>query len=153
MLTVYNKLYDAGKGADLETLIKSRFPYVIDQTALKPELNPRKHLQVSRAPAPPPIPRVDPKALDPNGVFKLYRPEILTFPQKRILINADPTQLQAQVAYFVKDKFGVETLTIGDRAYVEYFEPRYKDIADKIPQHQREIYQYRQRTNANSPSS
>lgn len=158
MATVYNKIYEAGKGDEFEKLIRSRFPYVVDHNAdpLRPDANPKKHLRINK-PSSQPIPRTSDvsKSMDPHGVFKLYRPEILTFPQKRILINDNPAQLQAQVAHFTQDKFGVETLIIGERAYIEYFEPRYKDVANRIPPEKRDIFQYKQRMKnaANSPSS
>ena len=145
MVTVYNKLYETGKGVAFEKIIKERFPYVVDRSAVaKPNLDPRSHLTVARTATP--IIRVDnSKSLNVHGIFKLYRPEILTFPQKRILVNSDPAQLQAQISHFIQDKFGVDTLIIGDHAYIEYFEPRYKDVVDKIPQQKRDIFQYRQK--------
>lgn len=152
MVYVYNKLYETGKGSVFESVLKERFPYVIDSDT-KPTLK-----QSIPAKAPPPIApvqRVDvSKVLDIHGVFKTYKPEILTFPQKRIIVNVDKSQLEAQVNSFTRDKYGVDSIILGDRAYIEYFEPRYKDVAAKIPEEKREIYQYRQKVkNANSISS
>lgn len=152
MVHVYNKLYETGKGSIFEQVLRERFPYVIDADS-KPTL--RSAMPTKTPIAPPPIARVDvSKVLDIHGVFKSYRPEILTFPQKRIIVNADKKQLEAQLSTFIRDKYGVDSIIVGDRAYIEYFEPRYKDVAGKIPEEKREIYQYRQRTkNANSISS
>lgn len=157
MVHVYNRLYETGKGEIFENFIKERFPYVIDKN-VGASIDPHKYMTaIQKKVAPAPIPSIQSeagKALDIHGVFKIYKPDILTFPQKRIIVNSDRTQLDAQVNTFVMDKFGVDTLIIGDRAYIEYFEPRYKEVVSKIHPEKRDIYQYKQRNkNANHISS
>lgn len=145
MVFIYNKLYESGKGGEFESFIKSRFPYIIDHGADQTET--KKHRVVAKQPNDSSrlVIRQDVNALNKHKVFKMYKPDLLTFPQKRIIINPNADQLKAQVAHFITNKFGVDYIIIDDRAYIEYFDPRYKSSVDKISRESREIYQYRQR--------
>jgi hypothetical protein len=144
MMFVYNKLYEREKGKNFESFIKKTFPYVIDHTdAAKPILDPKSHIKTKRRVIPPPAKAA--KAVNKHKVFKHYNPDILTFPQKRILVNDNRAQLEAQVAQFTADKFGVDTIIIENHAYIEFFDARYKSAVDKVSSEKRDIYQYKQK--------
>ena len=145
MTHIYNKLYELGKGTEFENFILDKFPYVIDRGKdVKPVLNPRKHMtaKVNKRPVVQPQ-RANTEALNKHNVFRTYKPDILSFPQKRIIINENRKQLEAQVASFIQDKFGVDHIIVEDRAYIEYFEARYKNVVEKVPQNKRDIHLYK----------
>lgn len=147
MVFIYNKLYESGKGAAFESFIMDKFPYIIDRGSdIKPVLDPHKHLDAKKGtirakPIMPP--RANVEGLNKHKVFRVYKPDILSFPQKRIIVNENREQLEAQVSHFCQDKFGTDFIIVEDRAYIEYFEPRHKALADKVPKEKRDIFIYR----------
>lgn len=146
MTHIYNKLYERGKGTEFENFILDKFPYVIDRGSdVKPQLNPHKHMKakISRPAVKHPKQKTNSENMNKHGVFRTYKPEILSFPQKRIIVNDDRKQLEAQVSSFIKDKFGVDHVIVEDRAYIEYFEARYKGVVEKVEKNKRDIYLYK----------
>lgn len=83
--------------------------------------------------------------LNKHKIFKSYKPLLLTFPHKIIIVDDNPETLRKTVRKFLKTKIYSDTIIVEDRAYVEYFESRYKKEAEQIKEHDREIYQYRRR--------
>ena len=79
-----------------------------------------------------------------HKVFEFYNPNVLTFPHKIVMRNNDPDKLEEMVNKFTKDKCGVDFVIVEDCAYVEYFNPKHRDIADKMPVATREVYRYKQ---------
>lgn len=141
MIVIKDKLYNRGKGDELEAFIKRRYPYMIVEGPSTPL---QKITQKIKA---------KPKALEvrldhiegvnKHKVFKHYRPDLLTFPQKYIIVG-DPLKLPDLIKSFVADKVGVDSIIIEDHAYIEYFKRKYSDIVDKIKPDTREIWTYRQ---------
>jgi hypothetical protein len=78
-------------------------------------------------------------------VFKQYKPGLLTFPQKLILVDADAESLLNRVKDFLKDKVQIDYLLLGDTAYIEYVLKKYEDVVSQIPEHAKEIQQFRLR--------
>lgn len=147
MTHIYNKLYEIGKGTEFENFILDKFPYVIDRGKdIKPTLDPHQHMSAKtklKRPVVQQQPRVNSEALNKHKVFRTYKPDILSFPQKRIIVNENRKQLEAQVASFIQDKFGVDFIIVEDRAYIEYFEPRHKGVSEKVPKNKRDIHIYK----------
>jgi hypothetical protein len=151
MVEVYHALYQRGHGTKFEDFISRRFPYIVEgQTRVQ-------HLDktpASKAPPPPtnlPTKKVitqytpvDFEALNKHKVFRSYRPDILSFPQKHIIID-QPDRLTHLVHEFAKDKIGVDYIIIEDRAYIEYFESRHGATVNKVERSTRDIYIYRQK--------
>ena len=133
MIEIYKKLYAANAGEKLEGFIRSRFPYIIEQD------DQPKRRAVRREPRKIIVPS------NKHGVFKSYKPGILTFPHRHILADSDTKRLLEQVKIFIRDKVSPDYIIIGDTAYIEYLLPKYKDVADQIPEHAKEIEQYRLR--------
>ena len=142
MLIIYTKLYERNVGNDLETFLRRRFPMVIDEA-------PRQH--VISTPAQEQRQTniqnlsINSESLNKHKVFKSYKPTLLTFPQKKIIYNANPQQLLAITNEFLQNKISVDYIILEDRAYIEYFEQKFAAIADRIKKESREIYQYRVR--------
>ena len=142
MVEVKNKLYNRNQGHLLEAFIKENYPYMLIETKIKEE--DKKKLQQ-------PLTIIEKKTehiehLNKHKVFKIYRPDLLTFPHKYIIVD-DQNIIEDKVKLFIKDKFGVDYLIIDDHAYIEYFNRRYSDVISKIKEEDREIWQYRQRKN------
>jgi hypothetical protein len=137
MIDIYKKLYSIGKGERFEDFIRRRFPYIIESDQKKPV--------ASGLPK-----RIKPKKMqaapkDKHGVFKQYKPGLLTFPQKLILVDADAESLLNRVKDFLKDKVQIDYLLLGDTAYIEYVLKKYEDVVSQIPEHAKEIQQFRLR--------
>lgn len=138
MVEVHRILYERKLEKQFEAFIKKRYPYLIigDKTAsakisLKPLEKPTQvegHIE----------------GMNRHGVFKHYRPDLLTFPHKYIMVG-DPSTLPARVKNFVVDKLGIDYIILDDCAYIEYFPRRYADIINQIKPEDREIYAYRKR--------
>lgn len=155
MKHIYNQLYVRGKGQEFETFIRKRFTYLIagegpakkakpNQVQGNPEFRPanaRRFRQPTRVHVP-----TNAANMNKHGVFKSYRPHVLTFPKKMIFVNQDPRQLQAIVQNFIKSNgyVGTDYIIVEDRAYVEYFEAAHIEESKQVPKESREIYQYRQ---------
>ena len=154
MTDIYRKIYAMGKGSEFESFISIRFPYIIESSSSnKPETvqDTIRQTMMARHVKPVLNSRNSDESLNKHGVFKSYKPDMLTFPQKLIIVNNDPRQLISSIRAFIADKVGVDYLVIEDRAYIEYFLPKYKDLVYKIPNQDREITQFKLRmTNANS---
>lgn len=145
MMTIYRNLYARGKGQELETFIKSRFSYLIE-----------KEIEESRPGVPvveqtinrvqPKLPKVKapkPEELNKHKVFKMYKPNMLVFPQKKIIVEENPDTLLKVVKKFLSNKIGTDYIIIEDRAYIEYFDQKYAVVNERIKKEAREIYQYR----------
>lgn len=88
--------------------------------------------------------REDSKALDNDGVFQHYNPNILTYPRRQIFVGPK-SMLKGKVQEFLLDKIRGDHIIIGERAYIEYLEKSDKAIADQIPIKNWLIAAYRQR--------
>lgn len=120
MIDIYKSLYDNGHGKKLEDFVNRRFPYIIDNVP---------HTFKSK------------KSLNTESVvFKCYKPHILTFPHKLIL---EGENLEQRVRDFLYDKIDYDYIIVDNKAYIEYFNSQYKNVAIKIPPEQREIHCYR----------
>lgn len=142
MITIKDKLYNRGKGDELEAFIKRRYPYMISEDPSTPS----QKITTKKAKVQPKIvkSRLDHiEIINKHKVFKHYRPDLLTFPQKYIIVG-DPLKLPDLIKSFVADKVGVDFIIVDDHAYIEYFKRKYSDIVDKIKPETREIWTYRQ---------
>ena len=88
-------------------------------------------------------------SLNRHDVFKMYRPDILSFPQKLIIVD-HPKNLYDRVQRFTQDKLAVDYIIIEDHAYIEYFDMKYAAVIDKIPRENRDIYLYRLKMRQNA---
>jgi hypothetical protein len=113
---------------ELIKFLRDYFP-----TVLKPIIEPRENN------------KIDLSELNKHGVFRIYRPHILTFPHKYIIVDSDLEQLKKKIVEFIKDKIGTDYIIIEDRVYIEYFEPRFKEEAETVPREVREIWLYKKR--------
>lgn len=140
MMAIYQKLYQRGKGNDFENLMRRRFPYIIksDDSPPKPPPKPVAKKVITKK-------VVTEEELNKHGVFRIYKPNILTFPHKLIIVDKDHTSLMAKVKDFLRDKIEIDYLIIEDRAYIEYLLNKYKDAEDKLDVRSLEISQYRMR--------
>jgi hypothetical protein len=139
MVEIHQELLKRGLQAKFEAFIRQRFPYVIDEdnhTTLN-VISPKK-----LEPTKPIVGHIE--TINKHKVFRSYRPDILSFPHKYIIVG-DPTTLNEQIKKFTHDKVGVDTLIIEDHAYIEYFHKRYSDVVEKIPQENRDLWVYRQK--------
>lgn len=149
MIQIKEKLYAASKGPELESFIQRRYPYMITQ-APPPVKEAPKHFE-------PPKPKLveQPKQTDhidnlnKHKVFKHYRPDLLTFPHKYIIVG-DPATLPDLIKAFTVDKVGVDSVIVDNHAYIEYFTRRYSDVAEKIKPEDREIWAFKQRQKQNA---
>ena len=134
MIGIYRELYSRKLGNEFEDFIRRRFPYIIesdDETPKKPAKSRQK--------------AIPPSAMNKHGVFKNYKPGILSFPHKLIMIDGDSEQLIKKVKEFLSDKIAIDYIIIGDTAYVEYLMRRYEDIVHQIPHSAKEIDQFRKK--------
>lgn len=139
MMEIYFELQKRNKSKQLETFLQRRFPWLIKNPSSKPK-RPQKH-------TPPVITQTnnqDWDSLNKHKVFASYRPDILSFPRKLIIID-NPDKLFNRVQRFIVNKLSTDYLIIDNYAYIEYFEPKDAGIIDKIPLDRRDIYKYRQK--------
>lgn len=81
--------------------------------------------------------------IDDTYVFKHYNPNMVTFPQKLVMQNKDIKQLEVDVQAFVTSKLDFDYVIVGDKAYIEYFKPKYRDEIPKIQRNKREVFMYK----------
>lgn len=149
MYDIYHALYSKNKGSEFESFMQRRFPYMVLESETpkvlakkKPDPKLAKHRMhevVNNQAA-----RKHYADLNKHGVFKTYRPDLMVFPQKMILVDK-PENLYNRVHRFIKDKLAADYVIIEDRAYIEYFEARFASVVDKVPREKRDIYLYRQK--------
>ena len=143
MMDIYFALHKRGLEPQLETFLKRRFPWIIktpqEPTAkqLKDNVRTVKLVETQN-----PRKRPNWDVLNKHKVFLSYRPDILSFPQKHIII-ANPQVIYDQVQAFVANKLAVDYLIIENHAYIEYFDTKYAVVVDRIPRESRDIYKYR----------
>lgn len=150
MMDIYFHLNDRGLEPYLITFLKRRFPWIIKDAPKKTSQQNKliktvkveqqiKGLQTVR----------DWTTLNKHNVFRIYRPDILAFPQKFIIIDS-PNILYDRVQKFIQNKLAVDYLLIENHAYIEYFDTRYAAVIDKIPRETRDIYKYRLKIQQNA---
>lgn len=146
MMIIYNEIYKRGKGDNFEEFVKKRFPYIIDNEGEAPksqEVSKKSYLSKGNK-------HDSIAASNKHNVFKSYRPGVLTFPQKKIIVLSNRQQLEDSVKKFINNKHGVDYIIIEDHAYIEYFEPKYVNIVNKVPKETRDIHRYRLNEGLNS---
>lgn len=141
MMDIYFELNARGLEPNLITFLKRRFPWVVKEVYAPKKTEQVKQIRVEQQVARQTVAK-DWEQLNKHKVFKRYRPDILSFPQKYIIIG-NPDSLFEQVQTFTNDKLAVDYLVIEDHAYIEYFEMKYAAVIDKIPRENRDIYKYR----------
>lgn len=146
MIDIHAALIKRGLQPKFESFIRQRFPYVIDEDdhSTLNILKPSKPV----APTTPVAGHIE--TMNKHKVFRSYRPDILSFPHKYIIVG-NPSTLKESVSKFTFDKVGVDTLIIEDHAYIEYFHKRYSDVVEKIPQESRDLWVYRQKMKQGKP--
>ena len=149
MKEIYVKLYDRGHGSSFEDFITRRFPWLIkSHEPARPKQATKPFKALKPVKKQPKLTTQQAEDLNKHKVFKDYRPNILSFPQK-LIISGNPNNLQRRVQAFTRDKLAVDWIIIEDRAYIEYFKPQHAALVDRIPREKREIYQYRQKLEQN----
>jgi len=143
MMNIYFELDRRGLKDDLEVFLKRRFPWIIKKTGPTRQATQQmaKKAQVQLAAK---KTTKDYGSLNKHGVFRIYRPDVLSFPQKLILVGS-PETLHNNVQEFVKSKLAVDYIIVEGHAYIEYFDAKYASVVDKISRESREIYKYRQK--------
>jgi hypothetical protein len=126
MKFVRKQLSSKGLTNDLVEFLRNYFP-----TVLKPIAEKEVKMDISD--------------LNKHNVFRSYKPHILTFPHKYIIVNKDKDKLMLETIEFIKDKIGADYIMIEDRSYIEYFEPRFRKESEEIPKENRDIWLYRKK--------
>ena len=141
MMDIYFELNSRGFEPHLITFLKRRFPWVIKEHAPVLKRDEVKQIKVDQQVRRAAITK-DWTSINKHAVFTTYRPDILSFPQKFIIID-DPNALYDRIQKFVQNKLAVDYIMIEDHAYIEYFDLKYAAVVDKIPRENRDIYKYR----------
>jgi hypothetical protein len=140
MMDIYFELNQRGMEPQLITFLKRRFPWILKEGYTpEPKIEPKvvERQQVQQ------LSSVKNWAgLNKHNVFKKYRPDILSFPQKKIIIDS-PSVLYDRVQKFIQNRLAIDYLIIEDHAYIEYFDMKYAAVIDKILRENRDIYKYR----------
>ena len=128
-----NHLVERGLGNDMLEHLKKTFPIVL-------RILPNESIKENKPKAP-----ITYEDMNKHEVFSSYKPHILTFPHKMIMVDQDPESLRRKVRKFTKSKIYTDWVILDDRAYIEYFESRFRKEAEKVESHTREIAIFRRR--------
>ena len=132
MLVVYKKLEEKGRIQDMVKFLIKEYPYAVEEITPKPQAKlPDESKILDR--------------LDNQDVFQFYKPNVLTHPQKIVFQNDDREVLRKDVMNFIIGKIGVDFIVVGNKAFVEYFKPKFADESRLVPTHMRDLYKYRMR--------
>jgi len=82
---------------------------------------------------------------DGRPVFARYRPGLLTFPHKTVLMNDNPVALRRDALKFCSRMVGCDWVIVGNAAFIEYFKPQYAAEAEQVTDSQYEVKEYRRR--------
>ena len=69
--------------------------------------------------------------MDTPNIFTCYNPMLLRFPMQLILHSEDSSQLLKSTQSFTSRQHLVESLIIGNKAYIEYIPKSLADYADR----------------------
>jgi len=130
MIQIRDTLHKQGKDDALFEFLNNEFPTVLEQEKLV--------LRKAKGQSGPATISTS-KSANKHGIFKLYNPTVLTFPQKLIIIDKDHASLEKKVKHFLSNKVKSDYLIIEDRAYIEYFKSEYRREAEKFPKEKREL--------------
>ena len=132
MMEIQKALSDRGLLQQMVLFLKKEFPFTIDKLGKetpKPKAPDAKLVQ----------------SITNDEVFRVYHPNLLTFPQKAIIEHDNPETLARQVRDFCQGKVGTDYIIVGSRAYVEYFKLKYTKESKEIDPKSRDIFRYRAR--------
>lgn len=146
MMEVYSKLSEKGLEPHLISFLQRRFPWIL-KGGKKPETFTPGKLK-EEVPGKRKYAKTTVDVTNKHNVFKAYKPNVLSFPQKLVMVG-NPATLYQEVQKFAHNKLGVDYLIIEDHAYIEYFDIKYAAVVDKIPRESRDIYNYRKRLQQN----
>lgn len=135
MIKIRKALHDKGLDKELLKFLKVFYP-----TILTPILD-----NSSSDHSDTKIKTSKPEDLNKHKVFGAFFPGILVFPHKFIIADFNRDNLMKRLRRFIKNKLSIDYIIIGDRAYIEYFEPRYSKEAAQIDDEDREIYQFKKK--------
>ena len=136
MGVIKRKLASRGFGTELIEFLRAFFPIILKILPSEPPTRKPKRIENKT---------VDLNNPNKHGVFALYKPYLLSFPHKKIIIDNDYESLRRKVRKFTKTKIYTDWIIIGDRAYVEYFESKFRPEAEKVPLETREINIYKRK--------
>jgi hypothetical protein len=128
MVEIINKLEQRKIIEKMVQFLIKEYPYAVEEMKDKPK--------------PPSASRVLDR-IDDQNVFLVYRPNLLTHPQKLVMENEDRPALHRDIMNFIVDKVSCDYIIVGNRAYIEYFKSKFSMESQKIPYNSREIYKYR----------
>lgn len=131
MVEIYQKLEARKLVEGMVKFLVKEYPYAVEDISIAME-QPRKvenSLTLDR--------------LDNQDIFVIYKPNLLTFPQKLVLKNDDVNMLHRDVMSFINDKVGVDFVIIKNVAYIEFFKLKFQRESKQFPLEKREIYRYR----------
>jgi hypothetical protein len=136
MMEIQSKLSNSGKLIDLVEFLRKEYPIsLVEVTGDDPE-----NIEVVANDGTRVL-----SSIDDTFVFKHYNPNLVTFPQKLVMQNKDIKQLEVDVQAFVTSKLDFDYVIVGDKAYIEYFKPKYRDVIPKIQKNRREVALYKAR--------
>lgn len=135
MIEIRNTLNKRGLDKELFNFLKAFYPTVL-QPIQSNENKKSEPVKVSSA-----------DELNKHGIFKYFNPALLTFPHKFIIADNNSENLSERVRNFVKNKINFDYVIVDDRAYIEYFEPKYEKEAAKVTNDMMEIYQFKAKHN------
>jgi hypothetical protein len=69
----------------------------------------------------------------PEVPFEIKNENLLTFPRRTVIENANPVLLQDSVAEFLRDKAKHDFVIVGPRAFIEYLPQAHARLATQIP--------------------
>lgn len=86
-----------------------------------------------------------------HEVFELYRPKVLTIPQRHIIVGPTKSYVKNKINLFVMNKLDIDYIILkGDElwhGYIEYFDMRFAPHIQNIQYNHRPIAQYRAKNN------
>jgi hypothetical protein len=138
MMEIQNTLRQKEKLVDLVKFLLEHFPITIDKDGDPDEIK-----EIEIIPTPGPQRSKILLSIDNTLIFKHYNPNLLSFPQKLVMQNADMKQLELDTKEFISTRLGTDWIIINDKAYIEYFTLKYHNEVLKITPESREIYKYK----------
>lgn len=144
MIEIYEKIKINGKLEDLEKYILTKHPYmiIVDSKDKEIKQNDEEILQVKAGN----INELYEK-MNYHKVFEVYKPSILSIPQRKIFIGKSKNDVMNSVVKFMRNKLNVEYIILEGpelwHGYIEYFDIKYKNIINDIDINKRPVLLYK----------
>lgn len=149
MLEIYDELKNRNLVNQLHSFLKNKFQNIVieDNVVDTNSVKPKNNLKIVKS---------SNELYDKmnfHKVFEIYRPKMLTIPQRFIIVGPSKPYVMNQINRFIRNKLDVDHIILKGselwHGYIEFFDARFAQYIKELDHYNRPIATYRRKLGIN----